>query len=130
MELSPAAIAEVRRYVKEDGPDEVYLLRTWERTGRPARPLSQAACSTRWKRAMRRLGIKGRRHACRHTTVTHLVRRNVPAIVIGATAGMSLRTIKERYNHNAERDVQPIGFAAIDALLAKGVGIVAPRRPA
>lgn len=128
--LSPAAMAQIRRFVEEDGPDEVYLLRTWERTGGPARPLSQAACSIRWKNAMRKLGIRGRRHACRHTTVTGLVRKNVPAIVIGATAGMSQRTLKRKYDHNAERDVQHIGFAAIDALLAKGVGIVAPKRAA
>jgi hypothetical protein len=123
-------MAEVHRFVEEDGPDEVYLLRTWERTGGPARPLSQRACSIRWRKAMRKLGIKGTRHTCRHTTVTGLVRKNVPAIVISATAGMSLRTIKRKYDHNAERDVQPIAFPAIDALLAKGVGIVAPKRPA
>jgi hypothetical protein len=130
VKLCPAAMAEVRRFIAEDGPDEVYLLRTWEQTGRPARPLSQASCSTRWTKAMRRLGIKGTRHTCRHTVVTALVRKNVPAIVIGATAGMSLRTIKRKYDHNAERDVQPIGHPAMDALLAKGIGIVAPRAAA
>lgn len=127
--LSPATMAAVRRYVTEDGPDELYILRTWERTGIPARPLSQAACSTRWKKAMLRLGIKGRRHTCRHTTVTNLVHRNVPAIVISATAGMSLRTLDDKYNHTAGRDVQPIAFAAIDALLAKGAGADVPKRP-
>ena len=128
VKLSPAMMAEVHRFVAEDGPDEVYLLRTWERTGGPARPLSRRSCSPRWKKAMRKLGIKGRRHACRHTAVTSLVLRNVPAIVIGATAGMSLRTLKNKYNHAAERDVQPIAHSAIDALLAKGLGIVAPKR--
>jgi hypothetical protein len=129
VKLSPAAMAEVRRFVGEDGPDEVYLLRTWERTGAPARPLSQSACSIRWRKAMRKLGIKGTRHTCRHTMVTGLVRKNVPAIVISATAGMSLRTIKRRYDHNAERDLQPIAHSAVDALLARGVGVVAPKRP-
>ena len=125
--LSPATMAEVRRYMKEDGPDERFLLRTWERDGRAARPLSQAACSTRWKKAMRKLGIKGRRHACRHTTVSDLVRRNVPAIVISATAGMSLRTLDDKYNHTAERDMQSIAFPAIDAaILARGARIVVP----
>lgn len=127
--LSPAVMAEVRRFVAEDGPDEVYLLRTWEFTGGPARPLSSRACSTRWKRVMQRLGIEGRRHACRHTMVTGLVRKNVPAVVIGATAGMSERTLRDKYDHSAVRDVQPIGHAAIDQLVAKGIGISAPRTP-
>jgi integrase len=126
VQLSPETTMHVRRWDGEDGPSQGYILHTF----RGGRPLSAAACARRWAKAMKRLGIKGRRHTCRHTAVTALVSLNVPAIVISAVAGMSLQTIRRDYNHNDDRSLQPLAFAAVDTVLTKGIGIVSSRRGA
>jgi hypothetical protein len=118
--LSPETMTCVRRWDEEDPPGEPYILCTFK----DGRPLSAASCSRRWKKAMDKLGIKGRRHTCRHTMVTALVAENTPAIVISALAGMSLQTIRRDYNHNDDRSLQPAAFPAIDSVLRDGLDIV------
>jgi integrase len=116
--LSGETMGHVRRWEQEDGPDQPYILHRWDGNG----PLTQNACANRWRKAMEALGIKGRRHTCRHTTVTGLVAKNVHPIVISAVAAMSLRTIKGKYNHSPDAVMQPMAFPQIDAILKSGIG--------
>jgi integrase len=118
VELCSEAMTHVHRWEQEDGPGQPYILYRWRGGG----PLSQPACARRWRAAMEKLGIQGRRHTCRHTTVTALVAKNVHPIVISSVAAMSLRTIKVKYNHSPDRIMQPLAFPQLDAILRGGIG--------
>jgi integrase len=116
--LCAEAMVHVRRWEEEDGPDQPYILYRWRGGG----PLSQAACARRWRKAMEKLGIDGRRHTCRHTTVTALVAANVHPLIISSVAAMSLPVIKGKYNHSGDRVMQPWAFPQLDAILTGGIG--------
>jgi integrase len=109
--LPPVLLAKVRRWKKEDG-DRPYAIRTWG--GKPRR----------WddgfffRRALARLGIVGVvRHTMRHTCITRMIEARVPSVVISAVVGVSVKTLRDRYNHSDEAVVQPAAHPAMDGLL-------------
>jgi integrase len=111
--LPPLLLAKVRRWKAEDG-DQAYAIRTW------------AGGPRRWDdgyifmNALRRLGIKGVvRHTMRHTCITRMIEQRVPSVVISAVVGVSVKTLRDRYNHSDECAVQPAAHAAMDRLLGR-----------
>jgi integrase len=109
--LPPVLLAKVRRWKEEDG-DRPYAIRTWG--GKPRR----------WddgfffRRALARLGIVGVvRHTMRHTCITRMIEARVPSVVISAVVGVSVKTLRDRYNHSDETVVQPAAHPVMDGLL-------------
>jgi len=69
---------------------------------------------------LRALGIVGvTRHTLRHSCITGLIEQGVSASVISAICGISVDTLRKRYNHSDETAVQSLGHAAMDRLMPR-----------
>lgn len=113
LKLPPKLLGKVRRWRAEDGPDQPYIFRRFN--GKPAdlKYLEEV-----FKDAMDTLGIAGVvLHTCRHTTITRMIEKGVPASIISAVVGISIQMLRRRYNHSDDMAVQPLAHPAMDGLL-------------
>ncbi len=109
VDLSPGLLAKVRRWRAEDG-DGTAVFGHWKGT----------ALGQMFALAMRRLGIHDvTLHTLRHTCISRLIEKRVPAGPISALCGISTSMLRTRYNHSEELAVQPMAHAAMDAILAR-----------
>lgn len=113
LRLPPDLLAEVRRWRAADGPDQQWVFRNFE--GSPA---DKAYLQDVFKKMMKELKITGVvPHTLRHTAITRLIERAVPASVISAVVGISVAQLRTRYNHSDDLEVQPLAHAAMDGLI-------------
>ncbi|QUS37825.1 hypothetical protein RPMA_02310 [Tardiphaga alba] len=113
--LSPVLLKEVRGWAERDAAArERYVFRRHD--GEPAGDwLSDTFCQ-----AMRDLGIEDVVvHTLRHTCITALIEQGVSASVISAIVGISVQSLRTRYNHSDSAAVQPLGHVHMDAVLTR-----------
>ncbi|MCA1529461.1 hypothetical protein [Bradyrhizobium yuanmingense] len=114
VELPPDLLAEVRRWKEADG-DQKHVFRTTN-----GKPLSYDALHGNFLVSLTELGIFGvTGHVIRHTAITWMVRRKVPARMISAIAGVSLEVLRDRYDHTDDKLLQAMGHDIMDAMMRR-----------
>jgi integrase len=111
VKLSPELLAKFRAWKAADG-GQAFVIR-----GLRGGPLTKNL-GPMFSAAMAELGIEGvTLHTLRHSCITRLVRKGVPARRISAVVGISLQVLKDRYDHVEDVEIQPEAHPAMDATM-------------
>jgi integrase len=111
VKLSPELLAKFRAWKAADA-GQAFVIR-----GLRGGPLTRKL-GPMFSAAMKELGIEGvTLHTLRHSCITRLVRKRVPARRIAAVVGISLQVLKDRYDHVDDVEIQPEAHPAMDATM-------------
>lgn len=111
--LLPPSILERLRRIREEAPHARFVLHA--RDGGEVRQGVH-----RWfKIACGHVGIEGvTPHVLRHTVITEMVRRRIPARVISAVCGITIEQLTRRYDHTDDTELQDAGHAALEEIVS------------
>jgi len=111
VKLSPELLAKFRAWKEQDG-NQAFVIR-----GLRGGPLTKNL-GPMFSAAMKALGIEGvTLHTLRHSCITRLVKKKVPARRISAVVGISLQVLDDVYDHTDDVEIQPEAHSAMDEIM-------------